>query len=78
MRRERIAVARCTVEGLMRHFGLQGVRPGKVVRTTVSDAPADRPLDRSIGGCGKTAPISYGYRTSRMFSLGKAGTTWPS
>ncbi len=46
MRREHINVARCTVERLMRHLGLQGVRRGKVVRTTLSDAAADRPLDR--------------------------------
>ena len=46
MRRERITVARCTVERLMKHLGLQGVRRGKVVRTTISDAAADRPLDR--------------------------------
>ena len=46
MGRERITVARCTVERLMRHLGLQGVKRGKVVRTTLSDAAADRPLDR--------------------------------
>ena len=46
MRRERITVARCTVERLMKHLGLQGVRRGKVVRTTVSDMTATRPLDR--------------------------------
>ena len=46
MRRESITVARCTVERLMKHLGLQGVRRGKVVRTTISDAAADRPLDR--------------------------------
>ena len=46
MRRERITVARCTVERLMKRLGLQGVRRGKVVRTTISDASAARPLDR--------------------------------
>ena len=46
MRRERITVARCTVERLMKRLGLQGVRRGKVVRTTISDAAALRPLDR--------------------------------
>ena len=35
MRRERITVARCTVERLMRSLGLRGVRRGKVVRTTL-------------------------------------------
>nr|WP_086003134.1 IS3 family transposase [Polaromonas sp. JS666] len=46
LRREGMAVARCTVERLMRRSGLQGVRRGKVVRTTINDAAAARPLDR--------------------------------
>ena len=46
IRRERITVARCTVERLMKYLGLQGVRRGKVVRTTISDMTAARPLDR--------------------------------
>jgi transposase InsO family protein len=46
MNREGIAVARCTVERLMRRQGLRGVIRGKVVRTTVSDAKAACPLDR--------------------------------
>jgi len=41
-----MTVARCTVERLMRIQGLQGVRRGKRVRTTVADEAADRPLDR--------------------------------
>ena len=39
-------VARCTVERLMRRQGLQGVRRGKVVRTTISNSKAPCPLDR--------------------------------
>jgi len=46
LNREGISVARCTVERLMRAHGLQGVRRGKRVRTTVPDGAADRPLDR--------------------------------
>ncbi len=46
MNRERIAVARCTVERLMKQLGLRGVMRGKRVRTTISDAAAARPLDR--------------------------------
>jgi transposase InsO family protein len=46
MNREGIAVARCTVERLMRRLGLRGVIRGKVVRTTLSDAKAPCPLDR--------------------------------
>ena len=44
--REGHPVARCTVERLMRRRGLQGVRRGKVVRTTVSDNKVPCPLDR--------------------------------
>ena len=46
MNREDIAVARCTVERLMRRLGLEGVRRGKKVRTTVPDTSAPCPLDR--------------------------------
>ena len=44
--REGTAVARCTVERLMKHQGLRGVVRGKVVRTTISDSKALCPLDR--------------------------------
>ena len=46
LNREGVAVARCTVERLMRAQGLQGVRRGKRLRTTVADDTASRPLDR--------------------------------
>jgi transposase InsO family protein len=46
LRREGETVARCTVERLMRALGLQGVRRGKTVRTTVSDPAAPCPRDR--------------------------------
>lgn len=46
LNREGIAAARCTVERLMRQQGLQGVRRGKAVRTTVPDPKAPCPLDR--------------------------------
>ena len=39
--REGVAVARCTVERLMRRLGLQGLRRGKGVRTTVPGSRAD-------------------------------------
>src|SRR5215213_6841324 len=45
LHREGIAVARCTVERLMRELGLQGVRRGKPRRTTTPDAAAARPAD---------------------------------
>ena len=46
LRREGIAVARCTVARLMRAMGLQGAVRGKPVRTTISDKAAPCPLDR--------------------------------
>ena len=46
LNREGEHVARCTVERLMKRQGLQGVRRGKIVRTTMADAPAACPLDR--------------------------------
>lgn len=44
--REGTAMARCTVERLMRRQGLHGVRRGKVIRTTFSDNKASCPLDK--------------------------------
>jgi putative transposase len=46
LNREGIAVARCTVERLMRQMGLQGAVRGKKVRTTMPDAGAPCPLDK--------------------------------
>jgi putative transposase len=46
LNREGVEVARCTVERLMRQLGLQGVRRGKAVRTTIPDPKAPCPLDR--------------------------------
>jgi len=46
LNREGTAVARCTVERLMRELGLQGaVRGGHRARTTTPSAAAERPLD---------------------------------
>jgi putative transposase len=45
LRREEVAVARCTVERLMRSLGLQGAVRGKGRRTTVGDEAAHRPAD---------------------------------
>jgi putative transposase len=45
LNREHIAVARCTVERLMRSLGLHGAVRGRSCRTTVTDDAADRPAD---------------------------------
>ena len=44
--REGIAVARCTVERLMRAMGLRGVVRGRETRTTVSNPATPCPLDK--------------------------------
>ena len=46
LRREGIAVAKCTVERLMRTMGLAGVRRGKTTVTTVSNPKTPCPLDK--------------------------------
>lgn len=46
LRREGVAVARCTVERLMRRLGLKGARRGKPIKTTVGDRNAPCPQDR--------------------------------
>ena len=43
--REGFKLARCTVERLMKRLGLQGVRRGRSIRTTISDRNAPCPLD---------------------------------
>ncbi|MGB4343665.1 MAG: IS3 family transposase, partial [Moraxellaceae bacterium] len=45
LHREDHQVARCTVERLMRSIGLEGVRRGKVVKTTIPDKQVICPLD---------------------------------
>jgi putative transposase len=45
LNREGIAVARCTVERLMRRLGLRGAVRGKTRRTTIADQHAARPAD---------------------------------
>jgi putative transposase len=45
LHREGIAVARCTVERLMRELGLRGAVRGKTRRTTTPDATTARPAD---------------------------------
>ena len=46
LNREGIRIARCTIERLMKRLGLEGVRRGKAVRTTVPDHAVPCPLDR--------------------------------
>ncbi|MGY1984410.1 IS3 family transposase, partial [Nocardia gipuzkoensis] len=45
LNRQGIAVARCTVERLMRQVGLRGAVRGRIKRTTLTDQAASRPAD---------------------------------
>ncbi len=45
LNREGWAVARCTVERLMRDLGLRGAIRGKPKRTTIADTTPERPRD---------------------------------
>jgi transposase InsO family protein len=45
LNREQIAVARCTVERLMRAMGLRGAVRGRGFKTTIPDEKASRPAD---------------------------------
>ena len=45
LNRERIRVARCTVERLMRQMGLEGAVRGRKLKTTIPDVSAARPAD---------------------------------
>ena len=46
LKREGVAVARCTVARLMHELGLQGVVRGRRIKTTLPDETSERPLDR--------------------------------
>ena len=46
LRREGVAIARCTVERLMRAMGLRGAVRGRAVKTTVQNPALPCPLDR--------------------------------
>jgi putative transposase len=45
LNRESIAVARCTVERLMKGLGLQGIHRRRYKRTTISCAAQEKPMD---------------------------------
>jgi len=45
LKREGVDVARCTVERLMKQLGIEGVRRGKAIKTTIPDHDTVKPLD---------------------------------
>jgi putative transposase len=68
MNRDGLVVARCTVERLMQRMHLQGVRRGKVVRTTLSDKAAACPQDR----------VNRQFKANRPNELGVSDFTYVS
>jgi putative transposase len=78
MKREGIAVARCTVARLMRQMGLQGVVRGKSIRTTVSDAAAPCPRDRVNRQFTAPRPNALWVSDFTYGRLGRASSMWPS
>ena len=77
--REGIAVARCTVERLMRQMGLRGAVRGKETRTTIADKAAALPGGQGEPAVpGAAAELPCGCRISPMWRPGRASSTWPS
>jgi transposase InsO family protein len=62
MQREDVAVARCTIERLMKRLQLQGIQRGKRVRTTIPDKTATCPQDK----------------VNRQFKASKPNALWVS
>jgi putative transposase len=78
LNRQGIAVARCTMERLMRDLGLHGVRRGSKIRTTVSGRDGHRAgdlLNRDFTARPQTAG---GLPTSPTWPPGPASSTSPS
>ena len=69
LNREGVAVARCTVERLMRRGACRGVRRGKALRTTVPDPKAPCPLDRVNRQFVPSDPTSSGLRLHLRLDL---------
>ena len=61
----------------MKRLGLQGVRCGKVVRTTISDAKAPCPLDRVNRQLKAERPNQLWVSDFPYVSTWQAGCTWP-
>ena len=56
LNRESIGVARCTTERLVASLGIHGAVRGKIFKTTIPDADADRPRDLVQRSFTATAP----------------------
>jgi transposase InsO family protein len=77
LRREGIAIAKCTVERLMAAMGLAGVRRGKKTVTTVSNPKARGHWTRSTASSASAGPTPCGWSTSPKSIPGPGSSTWP-
>src|SRR3712207_6790788 len=73
--REGVAVARCTVERLMRRMGLRGAVRGKEIKTTITDKATPCPADKVNRRSGRRARTPCGCRISPMSPPGKGSCT---
>lgn len=78
LRREGVAVAKCTVERLMRVMGLAGVRRGKTTVTTVSNPKARARSTRSTASSASADRTLCGWSTLPMSIPGQGSSTSPS
>ncbi|WP_442638288.1 IS3 family transposase [Rhodococcus zopfii] len=78
LNREGIAVARCTVERLMRDEGLAGAVRGTVKRTTIAREVGTTARIWSAAGSPRGLRIGCGLPISRMSAPGRGGYTWRS
>jgi hypothetical protein len=78
LRREGVAVAKCTVERLMRIMGLAGIRRGKKTITTVSNPKAPCPLDKVNRSFASPGPTPCGWSILPTSTPGLASSMWPS
>jgi putative transposase len=76
---EGTAVARCTVERLMREMGLRGAVRGRAfARTTVADDSAARPLDLVQREFRASRPNQLWVADLTYVATWAASSTWPS
>ena len=78
LNRESIAVARCTVERLIRLWDCAVSAVARSYERRFRIVPSRVQRTRSIGSSRPTVPINYGYPTSPMSRPGRAGFTSPS
>jgi transposase InsO family protein len=78
LKRDGVAVARCTVARLMRQLGLAGAVRGRKVKTTMPDQEAMRPLDLVHRECTVATPNRLWVSDRRTWRPGEGSSMWRS